>query len=346
MRSGMIRFSGHPKCSALLYWADKGQAGPGNAYLASYLTISPVPLNDPELSSIGSLHYMHPIMFHEPIAVNNLDKILIEARDRNATIVDCGETSHADSRESLRIAVGEYLTTYLSYIFQMEDKSRTLPEDKIKDLNFKKLQNDLHTMNIQDKLAEITQLTGTMRAIVENEADEQKIAYISEQMDQLRIGTEEESDFDRFLTIVKKPGRIARRISELFIKQFHTINAHDRYGAEECREDITSLFILLQLDELRISTRRCIAKREIDRAINTLEEIYRIKEMDPPFCSGEDLDRFCDILSREGTAFDRLSQMYIDKYFSIIEKRFEDAGTLHEKIRSLLNTSNNGEALS
>jgi len=276
------------------------------------------------------LNFSYPIMIHEPILVNNIDKIIQEARDRNATIVDCGSANIKNIRTEMKSALAEYLNAYITFHFEMEHKKETILPDAPKDVSFVKLKEKLTNLETSDKIDAITQLTGAIRSIIDKEEDTTMVNHITEQIEKLRLA--DEYDFDRFMYVLRIPGEIAHKITELYIQQFYNIAKKNKELTTECKEDISSLFTLKKLDELREQTRIHINNKEMNKAINSIEQIYRIKESDPPFASGEDLDRFCKDLIETGSYFDDLADLYIKKYFLVIDKRFKEAGEIHKEI--------------
>lgn len=336
----MLNYNGHPKSSALLYWANTDSDSSTRPYYASFLTVSPVELHDEEQTVLERLNFSYPIMIHEPIPVKNMEKIIQESRERNATIIDCGNAGAKNIKAKMKNALAEYLNAYISFHIEMEHKKEIVATEIPKDLNFQFLKEKLTSLETSDKINAIVQLTGAMRSIIETEKDPTMINHIAAQIEKLRLA--EEYDFDRFLHIVRVPGKIAHKMTELYIRQFHNITSKNKDLTDECREDIASLFTLKRLDELREQTRDFINHKELNKAIRSIEQIYRIKESDPPFASGDDLDRFCKDLTEEGTLFDDLSSKYIEKYFLIIDKRFTEAGEVHRQI-STLRSQKDGE---
>lgn len=326
----MIKYFGHPKSSALFFWKNTSFETLKKTHFASYFTVSPIELEDIELMKEDKFNFMYPIMIHEPIPVSNIERIIHESRDRGSTVVDCGRASIRNIKMKMRKALADYLNHFISYQLEMEEKKEKMSLEPINDISFNKLKNQLLNMETTDKVSEITQLTGAIRMFIDTGKDMSKINYIASEMEKLRLS--DEFDFDRFLHIVKVPGKIAHRITELYIKKFHNILGNNKDAIQECKEDIASLYTLKRLDELRDTIRQHIGSRDIQKAVRTLELIYRIKETNPNFCSGDDLDLFCKALTEEGILYDKLTKMYIDKYLCVIEKRFNEAGMIHREI--------------
>ncbi|MDQ7823137.1 MAG: hypothetical protein RDV48_10120 [Candidatus Eremiobacteraeota bacterium] len=326
----MIKFRGTPKSSALLYWIENTSLQ-NKIHFASYLTISPVELQESDMLKADQLSFMYPIMVHEPIPVANIERVISEARERNATIVDCGRATAKSVRTRMRKALSEYLNAFISSYLEMEQKKKVFVTSGPSDLNLEHLKKKLRKTDSSKKVARITQLVGQLRLGLERDADLNNVYEIAGEIRKLRL--ESDPDFDRFLNIVVVPGAIADKISELYIKRFTNLVAENKYIVQECSEDIESFFTLKRLDELRDLTRKHIGEHRTEKALQTIEQIYKIKESQPPFCSGDDLDQFCRTLVEQGDQYDTLSKMYIEKYLLVIDKKFMEAGKIHRQIR-------------
>jgi hypothetical protein len=331
----MIKFKGHPRCSALFYWKDQTTRNPQGAYLASYFTISPIKLEENEILKIDKSNFLYPIMIHEPLPVRNIDTLIAEAKERNATIVNCGEATPNNVKTKMRLVLAEYLDAYIQFLINIEEKIEKIPVEPIKDLHFKKLKQEITKSSLNEQIIEITQLTGELRSLIdEGLPGGIRINRIIYELQRLRL--KEDYDFEGFLKIVSLPGRIAGKMTELYIKQFYNVLSDCTSNLEECREDLGSLHILRKLDELKQKIRKNVADKEMSKALDALEDIYRIKNANPRFCSGEDLDRFCKALTCTGFDADALCTLYIEKYFLVINKKFQEAGEAHRQICKLM----------
>jgi hypothetical protein len=326
----MIKFKGHPRSSALFYWKDQSTRNSQDAYLASYFTISPIKLEENELLKIDKSNFLYPIMIHEPLPVRNIDTLVAEAKERNATIVNCGEATANNVKTKMRLVLAEYLDAYIQFLINMEEKIEKIPANPIKDLHFKKLKQELTKTSISERIVEITQLTGELRSLLDLGQSGARINRIILELQRMRL--EESYDFEGFLKVVALPGKIAAKMTELYIKQFYNILSDNTCNSEECREDICSLDVLRKLDDLKERIRKHVAGKEMSKVLNDIEEIYRIKNTNPRFCSGEDLDKFCKALTFDGMHADTLCSLYIEKYFLVINKRFQEAGELYKQI--------------
>ena len=67
--------------------------------------------------------------------------------------------------------------------------------------------------------------------------------------------------------------------------------------------------------------------------MTTIEEIFKIKDLKPPFCGDEDLNSFCDILTEPGLVPTNIAKKYIEKYFFVITKKFAEAAKIHNEIK-------------
>lgn len=331
----MLQYSGHPKSSALFYWRNTSQNADEKPYFASYFTVSPVELQDEEVIRTEKMSFPYPIMIHEPLPVQRIDRVIQEARERNATIVECGEATKRNIKAQMKKVFVEYINVFITYQLEMEHKKEiVLVSDIMPEFNLGLNEERPSEEAISDRIISIEELTKTIRSFLDIEVrDKKNLEGITGEIERLRLG--EEYDFDRFLHIVRVPGKIAGKISELYIRQFHSIASRDRSQTEECRKDISSLFTLKKLGELQEEARLYVRDHEMSRASRVIEEIKRIKQSNPPFTNEEDLDRFCKDLTKEGSFYDRLTSRYIEKYFLVIDKRFLEAGEIHREICSM-----------
>ncbi len=327
----MIKIHGNPKSSALFYWTEQTSPEKERTYFASYFTISPVEMDSSELPFQEGVSFTFPIMVHEPIPCVNIEKIISDARERNAAIVDCGRTTVKSIRARMKKALGEYLQAFISYYIDMEQKQEEMASKQMVDINLQNVKKKLRKSTAQERIKKLTEQLNIIRKALKDRAPREKIEEHLIKLNKYR--SETTTDFDYFLANAGQKGKIAERIIELYLSKLQTELDSNHLFNDENEEELQSLFILSRIDGLREKVRKQLGNA--DSAITTIEEIYRIKNLNPSFCSSEDLNKFCDIVTERGIQANTISKKYIDKYFMVISKRFKEAGILHKEIKEL-----------
>lgn len=329
----MIKIQGTAKASALFYWTDNSYET--KVYYASFFTISPVKMEIPPGIPEDALSLSFPIMIHEPMKCADIEKVISDARERNATIVDCGRTTAKSVRARMRKALEEYLQLYITHYIDMDKKE--------KDLESKKVLSDINLENIKKKIkknnakasnsSKLFSLIDDFRKELKstskrkNLEDDEFEPYLNKF---LSYATDEFEDFRDFLIAVGRKGKISDKVIELYKRKYGTEEERKSFTPEE-DEELKSLLILVKLDVRREIMRKKL--KATDVALTTIEEIFKIKNLKPPFCGDEDLNNFCDILTEPGLAPNNIAKKYIEKYFCVITKKFDEAGKIHNEIK-------------
>lgn len=326
----MIKIQGNPKSSALFYWSEQTSPEREKTYFASYFTISPVEMESSDMPFQEGVSFTFPIMVHEPIPCTNIEKIISDARERNAAIVDCGRTTVKSIRARMKKALGEYLQIFISHFVDMEQKQEEMASKKLVDIGLQNIKKKLKKTSDSEKVIKLKEYTEKIRQAVNDKDDKEKIEQMLLKLNKYR--SESTSDFDDFLAIVGQKSKIADDATQLYLEK-RQAEIDGTVFSDENEEELSSLFILGKLNVLRDRVRKQLGSP--DSAITTIEEIYRIKNLNPSFCSSEDLNKFCDIVTERGQKANIIAKKYIDKYFMVIRKNFKDAGRIHKDIQAL-----------
>lgn len=326
----MMKIQGYPKSSALFYWTEQNSAEKEKTYFASFLTISPVELEAKELPFQEGVSFTYPIMVHEPIPTTNIERIISDARERNAAIVDCGRTTVKSIRARMKKALGEYLQLFIMHYIDMEQKQEEMASKQLVDINFENIKKKLRRAGKEERMKKTLELIEKIRIALKEKKPAEEIEKMRLELSRLRPETE--PDFDNFIDVVGNSGKIADKVVELYTHKLRRqTDPEEEKCADECEEELQSLFILHRLDRLREKARKNLGKPE--KAIEIIQEIFRIKNLNPPFASAKDLDHFSNILTERGRTAGEISKKYIEKYFKVIERDFKKAGDLHKQIQ-------------
>ncbi len=327
----MIKIQGNPKSSALFYWTEQSSPEKDKSYFASYFTISPVEMDSKELPFQEGLSFTFPIMVHEPIPCTNIEKIISDARERNAAIVDCGRTTVKSIRARMKKALGEYLQAFISYYIDMEQKQEEMATKQMVDIDLQNVKKKLKKTSAQEKYEKLKEQLAQIRTYLNEKISKERLE--EELMKLNKYRSESTTDFDAFLAVAGKKGKLAERTQELYMQKLQSEFDTKTKFSDENEEELQSLFILEKIETLRERVRKQLGNA--DGAISAIEEIYRIKNLNPPFCSSEDLNKFCEITTEKGVKPSNISKKYIEKYFMVISKNFKEAGKLYKEIQEL-----------
>ncbi len=326
----MIKIQGPPKSSALFFWTDN-TSDKGKIYYASFFTISPVEMDIQDLHfQDESVNFSFPIMVHEPLPCSNIEKIISDARERNAAIVDCGRTTVKSIRARMKKALGEYLQALIAHLVQLQEKQKDMASKNVVDVDFENIKKKLKRASSQERLKKFLEAVDKIREDLVNKDSGEVIEKDLISLNKYRLETE--ADFESFMQAADRKGKIADRIVSLYKERLIKENeSSSQTEVFEFEEELSSLFILNRLDILREEMRKKLAKT--NEAIAIVEDIYRIKYLNPPFCSDDDLNKFCAILTEKGTIPGNISKKYIDKYFMVITRNFAEAAKIHKQIQ-------------
>lgn len=325
----MIKIQGNPKSSALFYWVEQSSPEKEKTYFASYFTISPVEMDSKELPLQEGVSFTFPIMVHEPIPCTNIEKIISDARERNAAIVDCGRTTVKSIRARMKKALGEYLQAFISYYIDMEQKQEEMAVTQMADINLQNIRKKLKKSGAGERFEKLSE---KIREIRDPQTQQKNDFELENEILKLnKYRSETTTDFDSFLSVISIKGKIADRTIELYLEKLQSEFDEKVSFSDDKEEELQSLFILNKLSTLRDRLRKQLSNP--DSAIATIEEIYRIKSLMPPFCSKEDLDSFCEITTERGLKANNISKKYIEKYFMVVSKNFNEAAKIHKSIQ-------------
>ena len=326
----MIKIQGNPKSSALFYWVEQTAPEKEKTYFASFFTISPVEMESSDMPFQEGISFTFPIMVHEPIPCTNIEKIISDARERNAAIVDCGRTTVKSIRARMKKALGEYLQIFISHFVDMEQKQEEMASKNLVDISLQNIKKKLKKTSDIEKVLKLKEYSEKIRLAVNDKENKEKIENMILKLNKYR--SESTAYFDDFLINIGQKSKIADCVTKLYLEKLQA-EANGGGFNDENEEELSSLFMLGKLDILRDRVRKQLGNP--DSAITTIEEIYRIKNLNPSFCSNEDLNKFCDIITERGQKANIISKKYIDKYFMVIRKNFKEAGRIHKDIKEL-----------
>ena len=325
---------GTPKASALFYWTDNSYEK--KIYYASFFTISPVKMDMSEVPiPEEALSLSFPIMIHEPMKCSDIEKVISDARERNAAIVDCGRTTAKSVRARMKKALEEYLHAYITHYIEMDKKEKDMESKKVlSDINLENIKKKIKRNNSKgSNFSKLFSLIEDFRKELQSSAkrknleDEEFEPYLNKF---LAYRTDELEDFSDFLIAVGRKGKISDKVIELYKRKYGNEEERKSFSAED-NDELQSLLILVKLDVRREMMRKKL--KNTDNALKTIEEIFKIKDLKPTFCGDEDLNNFCDILTEPGTIPNNIAKKYIEKYFFVITKKFAEAGKIHNEIK-------------
>ncbi len=327
---------GTPKASALFYWTDNSYDK--KVYYASFFTISPVKMDMADIPiPEETLSLSFPIMIHEPMRCSDIDKVISDARERNAAIVDCGRTTAKSVRARMKKALEEYLHAYITHYIEMDKKEKDMESKKVlSDINLENIKKKIKKNNSKDILEKSSKLFSLIDSFREelkssskrkNLEDEELEPYLNKF---LSFRTDEFEDFNDFLIAVGRKGKISDKVVELYKRKYGNEKERKSFSPED-NDELKSLLILVKLDVRREIMRKKL--KTTDVALTTIEEIFKIKNLKPPFCGDEDLNSFCDILTEPGLVPTNIAKKYIEKYFCVITKKFDEAAKIHNEIK-------------
>lgn len=324
-----MKINGTPKSSALFFWASTEKEG---MYFASFFTISPVPIEPPPDETHECCceedeppKFGFPIMVHEPIPCFNIDKIISEARERNASVVDCGRTNQRLLRARMKRAIGDYLHEFIENFIEMNKKMVSFDTQlPISDPAKEKLKTKIRKPSSDDRAQKALEFISDIRKNVKEGNVDAAAELVSRMRDIMPASDDSEQICDALL----KKGKISDRIAELAAERL--LSGFKPDGEFLHAEQLSSLLMLDRLDSMRGTMKKNISKEE--SALAAIEDIYRIKLLNPPFCGGGDFNRFAAILAERGRTPSIIAKKYIQKYFAVIMNDFDEAAKLKAEI--------------
>lgn len=323
----IMKINGTPKSSALFYWTDASSEN-GKRYYASFFTISPVAIDPQELPAHegSGANFGFPIMVHEPLPCSDIERVISDARERNAAIVDCGRTTARTIRTRMKRALGDYLQAYMAHFLEIRSKQDDMASRNVVDLDLENIRKKIRKPSVQDRNRRILEALEALRAAVKGKAPQEEIDSLAASMMKL---DDSEEGFAEIVEAASSKGKIPDRIAELFAAK---VEASANGASFDHGDELASLLVLFRLDVLRDSMRKKLGRASA--AISVAEDIFKIKYLNPSFCGGDDLNRFCNILTEKGAVPGRIARMYIDKYFAVISRNFDEAARLRSAIES------------